>query len=356
MRRWSAAMAACMIMAGSAAPARAAGANTSQIIAQATTSAEAGGPGAGVALGALIDALRASGDPDDQRRLIDTIGTLGDASGNSPASVKAYLRTNAPAALLDVARSHADWVVRGEALLCLRTIDAPDDALRQAIAIAEADTSPQQGFMHSRAVILRGWLDSRAGHQTAGVAAPADAGAERQALAVLRSRNIGVSYDSLTTALQTADVAVVAALLDAGVQVGPANAARAYAAVTSGLAVVCQKTPVPNDKIGQALTLLIDHGLPIGYADEMGNTMLLSAAQYCPAPVVAWVLALGATVDPVNRQQFTPLKMALVTGKWDVAKLLVDHGAHLTTADVARLFIEPPRDPDVRDLIARATR
>ena len=167
------------------------------------------------------------------------------------------------------------------------------------------------------------------------VAAPAGFGAEQHALAFLRSRKIDVSHDLLTRALQNADIQVVAALLDAGVPVGAAAAPRANGAVTSGLAVVCQNMPVPADRVGQALTLLVDHGFPIGYSDEMGNTILLSAAQFCPAPVVAWIIALGAPVDPVNRQRFTPLKMALVSGKWDVAAALVDHGARITMQDLA---------------------
>src|SRR5271166_3911854 len=183
------------------------------------------------------------------------------------------------------------------------------------------------------AVIAGLAMPASAADTGARVAAPAGFGAEQHALAFLRSRKIDVSYDSLTRALQNADIQVIAALLDGGVPVGAAAAPRANAAVTRGLAVVCQNTPVPADRVGQALTLLVDHGLPIGYADEMGNTILLSAAQFCPAPV-----------DPVNRQRFTPLKMALVSGKWDVATVLVDHGARVTRQDLAKLFMEPPQD------------
>ena len=116
----------------------------------------------------------------------------------------------------------------------------------------------------------------------------------------------------------------------------------------------CAAPKLPNNRIGPILRTLQAHGFPLGYADNLGNTLMLSAAQFCPAAVVEDLVLLGAPVDPVNRQDFTPLKMALVSGKWDMAKVLVDAGAHLTKKEADEIFFAPPEKADDRALLERA--
>ena len=314
-------------------------------------------PAAQADLASLIDALHASRNAADQSKLIDAIASLGDAGGDSPAAVKTYLRTTAPSALLEIARGPADWTVRGEAFTCLRALDASDAILDQAIAIAEADSSAQQGFIKSRGEILRSWRQSRTGGVSeAGIAKPADASAEQRALEFLRKRHMGVSYDSLQRAIAAGDAGSVDALMDAGVSVGGTDAARANQIIINGLSSACGDKPIPTERIVEAVDVLVRRGFGLRYADALGNTILMSAAQFCPAAVAARLIDLGAEVDPVNKQNFTPLQMAFAGGRWDTAKVLVDHGARLSKRQSEQLFFELPQDPTQRDLVARATR
>jgi hypothetical protein len=334
----------------------AAAADVNQLVARAQASAREGKPSAQADLAGLIEALRAARGSTEQTKLIDAIATLGDAQGASPAAVKAYLRDMAPTALLELARSGAEWTVRGEAFTCLRTLDASDAVLDQAIAIADADSSPQRGFIRSRGALLRSWKDSRVGGVSgAGVAKPADEGAEQRALAFLRPKNIGVSYDSLQRAIAEGDAVTVEALIDAGVSVGVADAARANGVVINGLSIACGAKPIATERIVQTIDVLAKRGFGLRYVDASGNTLILSAAQFCPGAVVGRLVDLGAEVNPVNKQNFTPLEMAFVSGRWDTAKVLIDRGARLSKQQLDQVFFELPQDPVQRGLVARAT-
>jgi hypothetical protein len=354
-RGWSKILLAALIAASAAAAAQAS--DVGRIVSRAQTSVREASPAVQADLAGLIDALRASRDAADQSKLIDAIASLGDAAGASPAAVKTYLRATAPPVLLDIARGPADWTVRGEAFTCLRTLDASDAVLDQAIAIAEADSSPQQGFIRSRGEILRSWRQSRPGGvSAAGSAKPADAGAEQRALEFLRKRHTGVSFDSLQRAVAGGDAGIVEALMDAGLSIGGPDAARANQIVINGLTSACSAPVFAGDRVLAAIDVLARRGFGLGYKDAMGNTILMWAAQSCPASVAARLVELGAEVDPVNKQDFTPLQMAFVGGRWDTAKVLVDRGARLSKQQSDRLFFELPHDPAQRELVARATR
>ena len=330
--------------------------DVSRIVARAEASVRDRNPGAQADLASLLDALRASRNAADQTKLIDAVATLGDASGASPAAVKAYLRAMAPGPLLEIARGPAEWTVRGAAFTCLRTIDASDEVLDKAIAIAEADSSAQSGFIQSRGEILRSWKDSRTGGvSAAGTPKPLDGNAEQRGLEFLRKHDVGVSYDSLQRAIGAGDGETLNALIDAGVSIGAADAARANGAVINGLSVACGEKPPATERIVAAIDLLVKRGFGLNYADANGNTIVMSAAQFCPAAVAGRLVDLGAEVNPVNKQNFTPLQMAFVGGRWDTAKVLVDHGARMTKQQADQLFFELPQDPAQRDLVARAT-
>ncbi len=337
-----------------AAPAGPAAAQADPFIAQAERSAAAGGPAAANDLAALFDALRASRDPLRQIPLIDAAGRLGDPAGPSAADIRAAVRAAAPPLLVDIVRSDADWSVRGEAMTVLRQLDAAHEPAQQAIAAADADTGEHAGYLHGTAAALRTWLDSRANAHAVPPASTADA--QRRARLLLRQNGISVTYDALSDAIGQGRAEIVATLLSAGLQVGGEQTERAAMAVLNGLTSACSLGPVPSEQIGRALTLVTAGGLPPNRADENGNTLLMSAAQFCPAPVAAALLDLGAAPDPVNKQRFTPLQMALVSGKWDVVGVLVDHGARITAAQSSQIFFEAPQAPAQRELLARATR
>ncbi len=348
MVRWSCVLAGCLA-AGIARPAGAAGVDV--LVTRAEEAAQAGSADAQQAAAALIDALRTSHAAHDQRQLLDGIVSLGRPDAAVPVALKRWVRANATGPVLDLAGSDADWTVRGQAFTVLRDLEPPDDVLRRAIGIAEADHSPQARFIHSRGVILQSYLEDRASAPDG----PVKAGSDQQtALEWLRAHDIRVSYDALATAIGQADPAAVAALGEAGIGVGPGNASKTYNAVLNGLSTACAADTLPNNRIAPILRTLQARGFPLGYTDDAGNTLILSAAQFCPAAVVEDLVLLGTPVDPVNRQHFTPLKMALVSGKWDMAKVLVDAGAHLSKKDASEIFFAPPDKADQRALLERA--
>lgn len=291
--------------------------------------------------GALLGAVRTSHDLMRQIGLIDEAG-----------------RTNPPQAATDllavVADAGLDWSVRGEAMAALRRIDAPDAVMTQAIAAASAATGEHAGYLHGQAIALRTWQDTRANRRGAPAEDPADA--ERRARLLLKGRGMEASLESLTRAISEGQSGTVSVLMTAGLAVGGDDAARATMAVVNGMSTACSKDPVPFLGVAQSLSVLVQHGMPVDLVDGSGNTLLMSAAQFCPAPIAARLLELGARPDPVNKQRWTPLQMALVGGKWDVVAVLVDAGARVTPAQSGQIFMQSPVEQAQRDLLARATK
>src|SRR5262245_54497435 len=111
-------------------------------------------------LAPLVAALRTSrGDGLDT--LIDGVEELGGYDGWSPARVKVYLQAEAAPALIEVAGGKAGWSTRGDALMALRDLNASDEMLDRAIAVAMADTSKESRYIRSRGELLRSWKESR---------------------------------------------------------------------------------------------------------------------------------------------------------------------------------------------------
>ena len=291
----------------------------------------------------LLDALRASREPLRQIPLLDAVGRT---AAPPPGAAEALL-----AVVQDPAN---DWSVRGEAMAVLRRIDAPDDVVRQAVAAASAATGEHAGYLRAHAIELRFWQDSRANKRGAPAENPADA--ERRARLLLENRGVEVSFDTLTRAIAEGQSGTVSVLMTAGLAVGGDAAARATLAAVSGLATACAKEPVPFLGVAQSLSVLVEHGMPTDLPDDSGNTLLMSAARFCPAPVTSRLLQLGAQPGPVNKQHWTPLQMALVGGKWDVVAVLVDAGARVTPVEAGQIFMQPPQAQAERDLLARATK
>lgn len=304
----------------------------------------------------LIDLLAETSRDAVADDLIDAISDLGDADGSSPTAVKKFLRENAPPALILAAGKNFDWTTRGDALMALRNLDASDEYFRQAIAVGRQDTSEQSGYINSRADLLQQWMDRRSPAETpdASLTEPVDAEAERDALAYLRGRGVGVSTDQAVRAASEGQVEILESLLLAGVNVNSTNTAGMTP--LSGVTLGCHQRgePVPESRLVAVMDLLHERGADIEMADSLNNTLLMQFTQSCPASLIEHLLQLGARPGPVNRQGFTPLAMAMVMGKYDAADALISHGAGLTQEKVDQLFFEPPSDPSVKALIERA--
>jgi ankyrin repeat protein len=177
---------------------------------------------------------------------------------------------------------------------------------------------------------------------------------KQAALELLRQRHERVNAETLGQAASAADTELVVALLDAGIDVNasliggqtPLSHAAGMGCVTAADADI--------DARLATLDILIERGADVKQKDSGGNTILMSAVQ-CPLPVVAKLIAAGAPVSAANVQSFTPLHIAFANGRWDIADLLVTHGARLSKKAVDELFFEKPTDPGKLALIRRAT-
>jgi hypothetical protein len=306
-------------------------------------------------LAPLLERLAASRNEFEQGDLIDDIETWGRYDGAYPAAVKAYLRDAAPPVLLAVARGKATSLVRGNALMAVGALHVSDSLLDEAIAIAQAD--PDQMVQFKGSLMKRG--KERRQHPVVVGGAPAAAAAptaatnptspakEQAALEFLRGRRERVSADTLGQAALHADTDVVVALLDAGVDVNATTLMGTPLDYALGPGCVADRAS-PEARLA-TIDALIQHG-----ADVKREEILMTAVE-CPVAVVAHLVAAGASVDTKNPQGFSPLQNAFMRGKWEVAELLVDHGARVTKKQINEIFSELPSDPRKLALIKRAT-
>ncbi|MCL2713187.1 MAG: hypothetical protein FWD68_00940 [Alphaproteobacteria bacterium] len=329
--------------------------SSEQLIARAFKSIRTNQPSAVNDISMLITTLRKSRTMSEQTELIEALREMGDTQGSSPQKIKDYLKDIMPLALLDVLRSRADGRVRGQALMSLRSFGPADDLLDEAIATAEKDSSPDRDYVHEQASLLSQW--KRDGKPA--VAAPAKAGAtdpvrRRNAEEYLRKNDKEVAYFTLADAVAKLDEDEVDALLDAGLRLADVHLPAANQAVAGGLNVACLDESVSPDKIGDILQRLLKQGFRMDIRDENGNELVMNTIQSCPTPVIARLINLGARPDPTNNQNTTPLEMAIISAKWDLARILVDHGAGMSKEQVDRMFMELPEDPEQLDLLKRA--
>jgi ankyrin repeat protein len=78
-------------------------------------------------------------------------------------------------------------------------------------------------------------------------------------------------------------------------------------------------------------------------------------SQKCKAAAVTRLLKAGADVEQRSPQGLSPLAMALIVNNFDAARALADHGARLSRESMAKIFPEPPADPEQAALVKRAT-
>lgn len=173
-----------------------------------------------------------------------------------------------------------------------------------------------------------------------------------QAVALLESRSLQADAGALRQAASDGDVALVDAVLDAGVDVNAAlqGGLNAFGEATE---TACVKNVDPAAQRA-VIDALVKRGIDVDRRDAQGNTALIGAVQSCPPALIEKMLAVGAKPDPVNAQGFTPLQMAFVSGRWDVAETLIRAGARLSAKQADQLFFEKPQDPAQRAIVERA--
>jgi uncharacterized protein len=286
--------------------------------------------------------------------LIDAIEELGQYDGPSPAIVKSYLQREAPPVLIEIAQGKADWTVRGDALMALRSLNASDEFLDRASAVAQADATKEAGFIRSRGQLLQSWKQSRPQPAVSdAMVQPKDAARERRALAFLKQRGLNVSVAQLHSSAMEGHADEVEALLDAGVS--PGAHGRAGSVLSMATWTGCATSPGALEGRLKTVRLLLDRGADVQEKDELDNTILLTAAQHCPLPVVQLLVEAGAPVNTANRGGHAPLAAAFLGNQWDVAAYLVEKGARLKKSQIDSVFFELPTDSHKLALIRRAT-
>jgi len=338
-----------LLLAAVVAQASAQGANPTELYTRAKRAIDAGNVVPERDLAPLVNVLRTSTSDDDLRTAIDKIETLADANGPSPAAVKHYLLEQSTPLLLKIAATGPSVFCRGDAVTALREMGASRAVLEQAATIAEHD---RDAYVRSRGEILRNFIKSMPAEGAAAQVKSAGGAKEQQAIALLKSRKLGVSADQLRRSAQEANPAEVQALIDAGVNVNSGSGltdSALYFAVFSG----CGAKQGETDGLVNTVNTLIAAGADLKRTDDNGNNIVMSAAQMCGPRIVGYLIASGADFKVTNKSGMTPLAMALLMHHPDAAEVLVSKGARLTATQVQMLNTSVT-DPKSKAIIQRA--
>ena len=157
--------------------------------------------------------------------------------------------------------------------------------------------------------------------------------------------------DLLAGAALRGDVESVRALLAKG---GDPNARGGLGKTPLRCATSYACMTAPDKDVLTIVDLLIENGANVNEVDDYGHGVLLMAAQKCKAPAITRLLKAGADVEQRSPQGYSPLAMALIVKNFDAARALVDHGARLSRESMAKIFPEPPADPEQAALVKRA--
>ena len=228
----------------------------------------------------------------------------------------------------------------------LRSMNAPRSVLMQLADMCEKDPDD---FIRSRGEILRNYAQSLPETSENASIKPTDAGKEKEGIAFLKSKNLGVSLEQLRQSAMAGEVEEVRALLSAGVDPngGPPQDSPLNRALQG-----CSSTNGNEQGIADSITALIKGGAKVNAKDENGNTPILSAGQYCGPTVAQALVAGGAEVNAANKSGMTGLQMALIMQHFDTADAFVAKGAKLTVAQAQ--VVSTTQDPRAKAIIKKA--
>lgn len=299
---------------------------------------------------ALVQSLRTTKDEDDLARVADRIGTVGDMDGDSPAAVKRYLVAEATPLLVKIAENTKyKWSLRGSAIHALRDIGAPSDVLQRVADMAITD---KDSFVQSRGEILQNYLKTLRDDEGVDAIQPTDASKERDAIAFLQSRDLGVSFEQLQRSAIEANADEVEALIAAGVN---PNAGDPMDAPLVRAMQACSHDGGENDEHVATVKALLAGGADLKRKDDNSNTPLMSAVQYCDAKVVKVLLDAGAEVSPRNGSGITPLGMAMIMSHFGAAEALVDKGARLDENEASMVSGTAADNPRAQAILKKAS-
>lgn len=287
-------------------------------------------------------------DPENRQRVIERIGDIGASDGSSPVAVKRYLLGEATPILVEVAEDRsAKLLLRGDAISALRQMGAPRSLLEKIAAMALAD--PDE-YVKSRGDILQNYIASMPAESKTENIRPVDAAKEKESIAFLKQRKLGVSIDQLRGSALEGKSDEVSALLGAGVDPnsGPAEDSPLNRALSG-----CSHAGGESDELVKTVEVLLAAGADVKRKDDNANTPLLRAGQYCGSKITLKLIEAGADVNAVNGSGITALSMALIMNRLDAAETLVAKGARLTAEQAA--MASGNTDPRVKAILQRAT-
>lgn len=297
----------------------------------------------------LVSKLKSTKDPEELERIVDRIADVGDADGSSTAAVKKYIVENATPRLVEIAGNRSlKWSLRGSAIHALRDIAAPRDVLQRVADMALKD--PDE-YVKSRGEILQNYISTMPAEDESAAIKPKDADKERDAIAFLDERNLGVSLDQLRLSSIEAEPQDVQALIDAGVDV---NAGEAADSPLNRVLSACAHQGGENESILATIDVLLAAGADVKALDDNRNTPLISAAQYCSDKAVLKLIAAGADPNATNGSGVNPLAMALIMSRLDAAEALASKGARLT-ADQVTMVSSMPLDERAKAIVKKAS-
>ena len=93
--------------------------------------------------------------------------------------------------------------------------------------------------------------------------------------------------------------------------------------------------PETAAQIVETLESVTAQGVSIDTRDSFGNTLLMMSVHHQKPPLVAWALSQGANIDAINFAGVCAMHIACheSSGSFELAQLLVKHGADLEIAD-----------------------
>ncbi len=308
-------------------------------------------------ISSLINQLQETKSATSRKALLDGLIDLARETSPYPTYIKAHIQRQLPSVALSLARNTSlDWALRGKALMALRSISANKTELEQAILIAQTDQSKEKDFIASRGLLLKTYLEGllKGGITQVEISTTGDRVKERAAIAFLRTRGLNPTYDQLNSSLLNLELEEVAALFDANTLSQQRRQANEDLDLWSTLSTGCHSSQHRLAHASDLVGLLHKRGLDINARDDLNNSPLLLAAQYCPVEVMQAMVSNGAKLNVFNAQKVSELSMAIVSNKWDTVAFLVEQGSRLSKKAIEELFLELPDNPSKLAILKKA--
>lgn len=173
-----------------------------------------------------------------------------------------------------------------------------------------------------------------------------------EALAYVAEADLALTGSNLVGPIMNGDAETVEALLSAGVDV---NDLSALPKPAMRIAMQpCAAKQLTTEQILITMEVLLAHGAKINEPPGAVLTPLVTAAQWCPAPVLRRLVEAGAEIDYKTNLGHSALSMAFLMRNYDAAEALIDAGAKLSSEAAAKLLEGKEDDARRVELLKKA--